>query len=464
MATVLPPRLVVAGTRSGVGKTTVATGLMAVLAARGTTVSGHKVGPDFVDPSFHALATGRPPRNLDTVLHDRRRIAPLLAHGAAGAEVAVIEGVMGLFDGRASGDEGSTAEVARLLDAPVLLVVDAAASSRSVAAEVHGFATFDPSVRVIGVVLNRLGSDGHEQLVRDALGPTDVPVIGALHHDERLHAPSRHLGLVPVAERAEEARRTIEVWGAAVAAAFDLDGVLRLARAASRRTTPAWDAITELTADGAHEPRSRPRIAVAGGPAFSFTYSEHHELLAAAGAEVVGFDPLRDRLPEATDALVLGGGFPEVYATELAANHHLADDVRSLVAAGGPVVAECGGLVYLCRDLDGVPMTGVLDASARFTEGLTIGYREALAATDSVLGPAATAARGHEFHRTVLTPRAGTSPAWTLTGRSRTEPEGFVQGSVHASYLHASWVGTPSLPASLVAATLDREAADGPAR
>lgn len=446
----LPPRLVVAGTRSGVGKTTVATGLMAALVRRGLVVSGHKVGPDFIDPGYHAVATGRPPRNLDTVLHGADRVPGLLAHAAADADVAVIEGVMGLFDGRDAGDAGSTAEVARLLDAPVLLVVDAAASSRSVAAELHGFATFDPTVRVAGVVLNRLGSAAHEDLVRRALAPLGVPVVGALHRDDRVTAPSRHLGLVPAVERSGEARESVAVLAAAVEGAIDLDAVLELARSAVPRTTAPWDPATEVAGRGAGP---RPRVALAGGRAFSFAYTEHRELLVAAGADVVDVDPLVDaRLPPGTDALVLGGGFPEVHATELASNDTLADDVRGLAAAGAPVVAECGGLLYLCRDLDGTPMTGVLDVSASFTDRLTLGYREAVAASDGPLGRIGTTVRGHEFHRTVTTPRAGDSPAWRLTARGHTELEGFVARAVHASYLHASWVGTPQVVDALVAA------------
>jgi cobyrinic acid a,c-diamide synthase len=440
------PRVVVAGTRSGVGKTSVATGLMAALAGRGVRVSGHKVGPDFIDPGYHALATGRPPRNLDAFLHGPDRIAPLLRHGAAGAEVAVVEGVMGLFDGRAADDEASTAHVARLLDAPVLLVVDAAASSRSVAAEVHGFRSFDPSIRVAGVVLNRVGSDTHEHLLRTALAPLGIPVVGVLRRDDRLVTPSRHLGLVPAAERDAEARVTVAALGDAVAAAVDLDAVLAIARSAPRLRACAWDPTDEVATD--HAPVGVPRVAVAGGRAFTFLYTEHRELLTAAGADVVTFDPTVDAsLPDGTDGLVLGGGFPEAYVSELSANARLHADVRALVERGGPVAAECGGLLYLCATLDGTPMCGVLSAHATFTERLVLGYREARAAGDSVLAPAGTAVRGHEFHRTVVAPRAGDTPAWEL---DRHRPEGFVRGSVHASYLHASWVGTPALARSFV--------------
>lgn len=445
------PRLVVAGTRSGVGKTTVATGLMAALAARGHRVSGHKVGPDFVDPGYHAVACGRPPRNLDAFLHGPQRLAPLLAHGAAGADLAVIEGVMGLFDGRGAGDEASTAHVARELGAPVVLVVDCAAASRSVAAEVHGFVTFDPTIRIAGVICNRLGSPGHEELVRDALADLDVPVLGALGHDPRLTTPSRHLGLIPAAERSVAARAAVAELGAAVAEAVDLDRLVAIARSAPALAAAPW---SPQDAVGAPVD-SRPRVAIAGGAAFTFTYTEHRELLQAAGAEVVTFDPLTDRLPTDTAAVVLGGGFPEEHAPDLAANRQLMDDLRQLAAAGGPIVAECGGLLYLCRTLDGTEMVGLVAADATFTDRLTLGYREAVVAADSPLGGVGTVVRGHEFHRTVVEPRAGADPAWMLTGRRGGGREGVVTGpasNVHASYLHASWVGSPALARALVAA------------
>jgi cobyrinic acid a,c-diamide synthase len=441
------PRLVVAGTSSGVGKTTVATGLMAALAARGLEVSNHKVGPDFIDPGYHALATGRPPRNLDAFLHGEHRIASLCAHGARGADVAIVEGVMGLYDGRGSTEQASTAHVARLLDAPVLLVLDATAASRSVAAEVHGFATFDPRVRVAGVVLNGLGSEGHETLVREALDPLGIPVVGALRRHDALTTPSRHLGLVPAAERSAAARRTVREVGEAVAASVDLDAVLALATGAPPLTAPAWDpaAVIGRPVEG------RPRVAVSGGPAFTLVYQEHRELLGAAGAEVVVVDPLADEaLPEGTCGVYLGGGFPETHADRLAGNVGLARDLRRLAASGAPIVAECGGLLYLCRRLDGVPMAGVLDAEATFTDHLTLGYREARSVGAGPLGPAGSGVRGHEFHRTMVVPRAGQPPAWELTARGRTEVEGFVHGSVHASYLHAAWVGAPHLARGLV--------------
>ena len=463
------PRLVVAAPASGHGKTTVATGLMAALTARGLTVSGHKAGPDYIDPGYHALATGRPARNLDPVLCGADTIAPLFAHGATGADIAVVEGVMGLYDGRGSTAEGSTAHVAALLGAPVLLVVDAAAQGRSVAALVSGFASFDPAVRLAGVILNRVGSARHEEILRDALTGIGMPVLGALRRDDGVAVPSRHLGLVPAAERDGAARQAITRLAALVTESVDLDAVLTLARTAAPLSATPWDPASVIMGmwpiEGPHphdhqgrtgvggaggaNGGGRPVVAVAGGAAFTFCYTETMELLTAAGADVVPVDPLRDAaLPPGTGALVLGGGFPEMHASDLSANEPLRADVARLARSGAPVVAECAGLLYLARELDGLPMCGVLDAAARMTPRLTLGYRDAVAAGSSVLTQAGTAVRGHEFHRTTVVPGNPAAPAWTFGGRK----EGFVQGGVHASYLHLHWAGYPGLARRLVAA------------
>ncbi|WP_344569291.1 cobyrinate a,c-diamide synthase [Streptomyces axinellae] len=480
------PRLVIAAPSSGSGKTTVATGLMAAFAARGLAVSPHKVGPDYIDPGYHTLATGRPGRNLDAYLCGPERIAPLFGHGAAGADLAVVEGVMGLYDGAAGqGETASTAHVAKLLRAPVVLVVDASSQSRSVAALVHGFASWDPEVRVAGVVLNKVGSDRHEELLREALEGSGVPVLGALRRTKVVRAPSRHLGLVPVAERRAEAVESVSALAERVRAGCDLDALLALAREAPPLGDTAWDPVAETSeagglsagtaaagpatsasagagsatpgSAGAGElaygrgvpatppPRAggpAPRIALASGPAFTFSYAEHAELLRAAGAEVVGFDPLHDEaLPRGTSGLVIGGGFPEVYAPELSANEPLRKEIGAFT---GPVAAECAGLLYLARELDGAPMCGVLAASGRMTERLTLGYREAVAVADSVLASAGTRVRGHEFHRTALEPGTGEVPAWGLV-RPERRVEGYVQGQVHASYLHVHWAAAPQL-------------------
>ncbi|MFF3136060.1 cobyrinate a,c-diamide synthase [Streptomyces mirabilis] len=464
------PRLVIAAPSSGSGKTTVATGLMAAFASRGLAVSPHKVGPDYIDPGYHALATGRVGRNLDAYLCGTELIAPLFAHGARGCDLAVVEGVMGLYDGAAGeGELASTAQVAKLLRAPVVLVVDASSQSRSVAALVHGFASWDPEVRVSGVILNKVGSSRHEEMLREALDESGVPVLGCLRRAAQVDTPARHLGLVPVAERRSDAVDAVGAMAEQVRRGCDLDALYALARGAGELSGAAWDAAAAVVSSpppplpvpslGAAAPRpphrpERPRpqtpdglrvVAVAGGAAFTFSYAEHAELLTAAGAEVVTFDPLRDeQLPDGTRGLVIGGGFPEVYAPELSANEPLRKAVAELAFGGAPVAAECAGLLYLSRELDGQPMCGVLDVSARMSERLTLGYRDAVAVSDSVLAVAGTRMRGHEFHRTVVEPGAGAAPAWGVRAPER-RVEGFVQQGVHASYLHTHWASQPGV-------------------
>ncbi|MFE5082623.1 cobyrinate a,c-diamide synthase [Streptomyces mirabilis] len=464
------PRLVIAAPSSGSGKTTVATGLMAAFASRGLAVSPHKVGPDYIDPGYHALATGRVGRNLDAYLCGTELIAPLFAHGARGCDLAVVEGVMGLYDGAAGeGELASTAQVAKLLRAPVVLVVDASSQSRSVAALVHGFASWDPEVRVAGVILNKVGSSRHEEMLREALDESGVPVLGCLRRAAQVDTPARHLGLVPVAERRSDAVDAVGAMAEQVRRGCDLDALYALARGAGELSGAAWDAAEVVGSSpppplpvptlGAAAPRpphrpERPRpqtpdglrvVAVAGGAAFTFSYAEHAELLTAAGAEVVTFDPLRDeQLPDGTGGLVIGGGFPEMYAPELSANEPLRKAVAELAFGGAPVAAECAGLLYLSRELDDQPMCGVLDVSARMSERLTLGYRDAVAVSDSALAVAGTRMRGHEFHRTVVEPGAGAAPAWGVRAPER-RVEGFVQQGVHASYLHTHWASQPGV-------------------
>jgi cobyrinic acid a,c-diamide synthase len=446
------PRVVIGAPASGHGKTTVATGLLAAFARRGVPVAPFKVGPDYIDPGYHALAAGRPGRNLDPVMVGEDLIGPLFAHGAQGAELAIVEGVMGLYDGRTGGgDTGSTAHVAGLLGAPVILVVDAAAQGRSVAALVHGFRSFG-NVRLAGVILNRVGSDRHETILRDACEEVGTPVLGALRRADAVAAPSRHLGLVPAAERRAEALASVDALASLVAAAVDLDAVAAIARSAlPLDVTP----FSPLSADPV---KGRPVVALAGGPAFSFSYAETAELLAGAGAEVVTVDPLQDeKLPYGTRALVVGGGFPEVYADRLSGNEPLRLEVASLAATGAPIAAECAGLLWLCRTLDGAPMCGVLDADAAMTPSLTLGYRDAVALSDSPVAVAGTRITGHEFHRTTVHPRSGLllSPAagaaWAWRGG---DPEGFALPRLHASYLHLHWAGRPSIAHRLVSAAI----------
>jgi cobyrinic acid a,c-diamide synthase len=437
------PRVVIAAPGSGDGKTSVVTGLLGALRARGLAVSPHKVGPDYIDPGYHALAAGRPGRNLDPWLVGEDQIVPMFLHGArtpAQADVAVIEGVMGLFDGASGrGDFASTAHVARLLGAPVVLVVDAAGMSSSAGALLHGFATWDPGTRVGGVIFNKVGSAYHEQLLRDAAQAAGIPVLGAIRRLGQLAVPSRHLGLIPAAELGRDAAAAAGALAAIVAGGVDLEAVLRLARTAGPLPDHA-----DFPAERPVVPAPPPRIAVAGGAAFTFGYAEHPELLAAAGAQVVTFDPVRDeQLPEDVHGLVIGGGFPEEHVADLSANARLRAEVAALARAGAPVIAECAGLLYLARSLDGHPMCGVLDADTEMTGRLTLGYRDAVAVTGSPLGPAGTRAHGHEFHRTAVRAPGPEANAWRWAGRDREVTEGFVRGRVHASYLHTHWAGMP---------------------
>jgi cobyrinic acid a,c-diamide synthase len=442
----LGPRLVVAGTSSGVGKTTVATGLMAALAGRGLAVGAAKVGPDFIDPGYHALAVGRPSRNLDAWMCGPEVVPALAGRAAAGADVLVVEGVMGLFDGSAdpAGPAASTAQVAGLLQAPVVLVVDAAAVGASVAAMVHGFATFEPATAVAGVILNRVGSDSHEALLRSALEPTGLPVLGALRRSPEYAWRDRHLGLVPVVEQPDDVRRSVAALAAAVARDCDVDAILALARSA-----PAFPV------DDAPAARAQGHavVAVARGPAFSFTYPENLQALAEAGAELVPFDPLvDDRLPEGVAGLYAGGGFPEVFAAGLAANRPLLDEVAAKVGAGLVTWAECGGLLWLARSLDGHALAGVVAAEGRMTERLTLGYRRATVRAASPLGPAGTALRGHEFHYSVLDP-PGDALDWS--GRAGAGRCGFAGPNLLASYIHVH-LGADTSPAERFVAAARR--------
>lgn len=448
------PRLVIAAPASGQGKTTVTTGLLAALRRRTTTVAPFKVGPDYIDPGYHAIAAGRRGRNLDPVLVGEQRVAPLFAHGSAGAELAVIEGVMGLFDGRLGVDRdgpalGSTAHVATLLDAPVVLVVDATGQSHSIAALLHGFRSYHPSVRIGGVILNRVGSPRHDEVLREAAEAAGLPVLGSLPRTDGLSVPSRHLGLVTAAERRGDAETAVREMADTVEAGVDLDAVTRMAATAPELDRPAWDpsgpdGVPEATA-------TRPTIAVAGGPAFTFGYAEHTELLRAAGAEVAVVDPLQDEsLPPGTAGLVLPGGFPEEHAEALSANAALRREVAEFVQSGGPVHAECGGLLYLSRELDGHPLCGVLDARAHMSPRLTLGYRDAVASGNSVLFTEGQRVSGHEFHRTVLEPGRGPEAAWFWRGREGPVAEGWLHHNVHASYLHTHPAGNPGAVARFV--------------
>lgn len=470
------PRLVIAGTASGVGKTSVALGLMAALVRRGVRVAPFKAGPDYIDPGWHRLAAGRPSRNLDPWLLPEPTVRELFLRAAADADVAIVEGVMGLFDGHgAGGDSGGTAHLARLLAAPVLLVVDAGGMGRSAAAVVRGFQGFDPRVRVAGVILNRVGSDAHARLLREAVeAACGLPVVGFLRRDPGVVLPERHLGLVPAAEAGADAVARL---AQRVEEDVDLEAVLALA-AAAPSLAPAPVARGGVASSG----RRRVRLGLALDEAFHFYYRDALDLLEASGAELVPFSPLRDRrLPADLDGLYLGGGFPEVFAARLAGNAGLLAEVRAAAAGGLPVYAECGGLLLLCRslvDLAGreYPLAGVVPARAVMGRRLAgFGYREAEALRDTLLLRAGERVRGHEFHYAFLewdeAPPEGRPHAYRLR-RGPGEagvPEGWAAGNVLASFLHVHLSARPELARRLVAccaayATARRAAGGGEGR
>jgi cobyrinic acid a,c-diamide synthase len=445
------PRLVVSAPSSGHGKTAIAVGLLAAAATRGVAAAGFKVGPDHTDAAYLGLAAGRPGRNLDPRLVGGHRVAPLFAHGASGSQLAVIEGAMGLFDSLTGQPEiDGTAAVAAALRAPVVLVVDVAAMGHSIAALVHGFRMFDEMVHLGGVILNRIASPRHEQMLRTALDDIGMPVLGALRRGDLPNVlPARAHGPVPVAHRTVEAGRAVRRLGEAVLAGLDLDRLIALAHSAPALPGPLW---TPAEAIGAEPFEHRPVIALAGGPGAPYTYVETAELLTAAGADVAVVDPLRDEtLPAGTRALVVGAGLPEGYAEELSANRRLCDTVAKFAADGWPVVAEGVGLPWLGHEFDGRPMCGVLDATAYTGEQTVAGYREATAPTTSVPAPAGARITGYKQHRAVVTPRSGAVPAWTWSGGN---PEGFVWRQVHASQLGLHWAAAPEIAKRLVAAAI----------
>lgn len=444
------PRLVLAAPQSGSGKTTVAAALMRLLRDRGLCVAPFKAGPDYIDPSHHRAAAGRPSRNLDGWMLPHDVVQALFRRATTGeraADLAVVEGVMGLFDGRTgAGEEGSTAELAKLLRAPVVLVLDGGAMARTAAAIVHGMHSFDPELPLAGVVLNRMGSERHYEMCREAIEPLGVPVLGWLPMDPALAVPERHLGLVLAGERTMDFSRLAEQ----AAKTLDVDGLLAIARSAA----PLPDAHAPLP------PRVSERravIAVARDAAFDFYYEDNLDLLRDLGAELRFFSPLEDRvLPEGAGALYLGGGYPELHAERLFVNLSMRRAIREFADSGRPVYAECGGLMYLSEmliDESGAQhrMVGLLPATSTMRARMTLGYREAEALVDSPIATAGDVVRGHEFHHSVLESGPDPSAYRRLGG---TETEGFVtgpRGNVLASYIHVHFAANPAVAERFVA-------------
>lgn len=453
------PRLVVAGTASGVGKTTLVAGLITALRARGLVVQPFKCGPDYIDPSYHTRAAGRPCRNLDSWMLDDAQVSAAFSRACEGADIAIIEGVMGLFDGSRFDDErASAAQIAKLLGAPVLLVMDISGAARSAAAMALGFTRFDPAVRVGGVALNLAGSTGHAAGCRDAIeqsgGP---PVLGWLPRDPTLSVPERHLGLVQAGEHSGGDALLARI-GAAVTERFDLDALVALARSAPAlaptATQPSAINVTDRS----------PLLAVARDDAFSFYYPENLDLLAAAGARIAFFRPTKGEAPpEEAAGVYLGGGYPELHAAALSANTPLRVRLRELHARGAPILAECGGFMVLTEALidgDGRrwPMAGLVPGVVRMQSSLAaLGYRIARADHANLLGEVGDELRGHEFHYSTWETPDGIGDghhAWRIRGL-RTEGEetaiGFAHGNLLASYLHIHLGQRADLAARLVA-------------
>lgn len=421
-------RLVLAAPHSGSGKTTVASLLCLALRHQGLRVQPFKLGPDYLDPTHLTRAAERPARNLDSFLLSPERLRTLFARAAVNADVSVLEGVMGLYDGRdPSSDAHSTADLARLLEAPVVLVIDAGGSARTVAAVAHGLRTFGPDLNVVGVILNRVAGERHARLCEVALTQVGLPVLGFVSRDEALHLPARHLGLLSAEQASWDEEDALRA-----AADLRLDALLEVAEAPALPvpppTVPAW--------------KRRAVIAYAHDEAFHFYYPDALDALRGAGAQLVPFSPLRDAgLPPGAGGVLLGGGYPEAHAAELAANVSMRSALRDFAASGRPVIGECGGLMYLAETLEDAQgrvfeMCGVVPYRTRMAPRLTLGYRTATALAASPLASAGTELRGHEFHHSVLT-HAPTHPAYAWTdGAGQRVEEGYARGNVLASYLH----------------------------
>ncbi|HEX3702001.1 MAG TPA: cobyrinate a,c-diamide synthase [Vicinamibacterales bacterium] len=447
-----PRAFVIAGPSSGAGKTTVALGLMAAFRRRGLLVQPFKCGPDFIDPGHHERVCGRPSRNLDGWMLSPAANEAIFRRHAAPADVSVVEGVMGLFDGANGSGRGSTAEMATRLRLPIVLVVDASKMAASAAALVHGFATFDPEVGLAGVIFNKVGSPSHYALLTDALARAgDAVPLGYLPRDEQLRMPERYLGLV-TADEGVLSGQAVSHLADVIEQHVDLDRVLSTAAAVAG--SPGRTA--------AHISATRVRIGIARDRAFSFYYEDNFDALRAEGADLIPFSPLHDReLPHGLDALYFGGGYPELCVEVLAGNVPMQQSVRRFVESGRAVYAECGGLMYLAQAIEGAdrrswPMVGVLPFTVVMTDRLQqFGYVEVAFTQDCLLGAGGTIARGHSFHcsRIAAVP-SGISRSYRLqyTLAGIEEAEGFSMGSVLASYIHLHFDSSPGLAHAFVEA------------
>ncbi|SFJ22209.1 cobyrinate a,c-diamide synthase [Thermoflavimicrobium dichotomicum] len=443
------PRFVIAGTGSGVGKTTCTLGLMAAFRKRGLSVQGFKAGPDYIDPSYHTAVTGRPSRNLDTWMCQPERMKEIFLRGSDGADLSIIEGVMGLYDGKSPlSDQGSTAEIAILLNSPIILVVNIQSMARSAAAIVKGYQSLNPNVQIAGVIVNRAGSEGHVRLVQAAIEQEcGVPVLGWLGRESDIDIPERHLGLVPAIERGE-LDPLFEKLAALMEERVDLARLFSIAQAAPVLSEPM---------DRLFVPKEKTKepvvLAVARDAAFNFYYPENLELLEHAGAKLQFFSPLSgESVPEEADGLLIGGGFPEEFARQLTAQEEVKQSIARRIREGLPTFAECGGYMYLCRELidrhgQAYPMVGVIPATVKMQNRLAaLGYREVLAATDNILLRQGESARGHEFHYSTLTMENDDYPsAYQITGRRGVQKEGYAKGNLLAGYTHLYFPSNPAM-------------------
>lgn len=449
------PRLTIAGTHSGVGKTTIATGIMAALTKKGCMTQPFKVGPDYIDPSYHAMATGRHSRNLDAWMLPESILRRLFIKSAKEADISVIEGVMGLFDGAAGEGRGSSAHVSKILNAPVVLIIDVKSMAQSAAALVHGFATYDRAVKIGGVILNRVGSDRHLKMVSDEIEQRcGIPILGYLKNNLNLELPSRHLGLIPAGEKGYQAER-FDTLAEQISQTIDLDQIIEIAKTAPDLTeeidsTPK----TRL-------PASKVKIGYALDKAFSFYYEDSLDVLRDMGAELVPFSPLHDnRLPRDVSGLYFGGGFPELFVRELAENVSMRQQIMEAGNNQMPIYAECGGLMYLCReitDFEGEThqMAGLIPAVCKMQKRLAgMGYVEARVLQDNVLAKAGEVVRGHEFHYSRMEPHVEPEfeYAYTLSGSKYKTPfrEGYISDNLLATYVHLHLSANPELAARFV--------------
>lgn len=439
MTAFIRPRIIIAGTNSGVGKTTIVTGLLSYLSQNGYKVQPFKVGPDYIDPGFHAEAAGRSSYNLDTWMTAPDKLDETFISLSENADISIIEGVMGLYDGGENGIS-STADIAKRLNAPVVLVLDCKSVGYSIAATALGFREYDKDINIAGVILNRLGSDRHEAMVREVMEKIHMPVLGAFHRDDSLKTPERHLGLTPVTE--VETSALIKCMGEAVGKWIDIDALINVAKQASLM---AMDTRSDCSA------KKRVCIAVAKDEAFSFYYPTSLRYLEKQGAEIIEFSPLRDKVVPKADGIIFGGGFPEMFLTELMGNISMKRSIRSCAENNMPIYAECGGLMYLCKSIRGFDgecyeMTGVVPAVCKMQKTLQrIGYVKGTALLHSIIADKGDTLRGHEFHFSTLECDDVFPWAYNLRGSRQKEEhaEGYSNKNVLASYLHLSFDGNP---------------------